>query len=115
MDRQSSSSRGYGARWQKVRLSFLRNNPLCAECYKIDALTAATVVDHIEPHKGDQSLFWDQDNWQSLCKQCHDRKTAREDGAFGNKGETKPTAACGLSGVPVDGRHHWNKKQRGLR
>jgi hypothetical protein len=24
-------------------------------------------------------LFWDRDNWQPLCKQCHDKKTARED------------------------------------
>jgi 5-methylcytosine-specific restriction protein A len=23
-------------------------------------------------------LFWDEDNWQALCKPCHDRKTAVE-------------------------------------
>ena len=23
-------------------------------------------------------LFWDTDNWQPLCKQCHSAKTARE-------------------------------------
>jgi 5-methylcytosine-specific restriction endonuclease McrA len=28
-------------------------------------------------------LFWDTGNWQALAKVCHDRKTAREDGAFG--------------------------------
>ncbi|WP_143035082.1 HNH endonuclease [Marininema mesophilum] len=28
-------------------------------------------------------LFWDKDNWQSLCKRCHDRKTAIEDGRWG--------------------------------
>jgi 5-methylcytosine-specific restriction protein A len=42
------------------------------------------VVDHIIPHKGDKDLFWDSNNWQPLCKTCHDEKTAREDGAFGN-------------------------------
>ncbi|WP_233882799.1 HNH endonuclease [Brevibacillus laterosporus] len=42
-------------------------------------LTGATVVDHIVPHKGDKTLFWDRKNWQPLCEQCHNRKTARED------------------------------------
>ncbi len=44
---------------------------------------AATVVDHIVPHKGDQQLFWDTRNWQSMSKPCHDKKTAKEDGGFG--------------------------------
>ena len=39
----------------------------------------ATVVDHIIPHRGDQKLFWDQNNWQALCKSCHDKKTLTED------------------------------------
>ena len=39
----------------------------------------ATVVDHIVPHRGDPKLFWDTDNWQALCKQCHDHKTMTED------------------------------------
>ncbi|WP_304879789.1 HNH endonuclease [uncultured Parasutterella sp.] len=29
-------------------------------------------------------MFWDESNWQALCKRCHDRKTAAEDGGFGN-------------------------------
>lgn len=31
------------------------------------------------PHRGDQKLFWDESNWQALCKPCHDRKTWTED------------------------------------
>lgn len=46
-------------------------------------IRAVYAVDHIIPHKGDPELFWDQDNWQSLCKPHHDRKTATEDGGFG--------------------------------
>ena len=46
-------------------------------------IVRATVVDHIIPHKGDQKLFWDTRNWQPLCKPCHDKKTATEDGGFG--------------------------------
>jgi 5-methylcytosine-specific restriction protein A len=38
----------------------------------------AEVVDHIRPHRGDWALFIDPGNHQSLCKSCHDRKTAAE-------------------------------------
>lgn len=83
-DRQrgSAAARGYGRRWQRLRLQFLQRHPLCAACEADDQITAATVVDHIEPHQGDQRLFWDRGNWQALCKSCHDSKTAREDGRW---------------------------------
>jgi 5-methylcytosine-specific restriction protein A len=29
------------------------------------------------------ALFWDNTNWQAMAKECHDAKTAREDGGFG--------------------------------
>jgi 5-methylcytosine-specific restriction protein A len=44
------------------------------------------VVDHKVPHRGDMKLFWDRNNWQSMAKECHDRKTASEDGGFGRVG-----------------------------
>ena len=55
--------------------AFLQAHPLCAECLRNGRYTAATVVDHIIPHRGDMSLFWDERNWQSLCERCHDEKT----------------------------------------
>lgn len=81
METRSASSRGYGSKWQKARASFLKTHPLCAECARKTPpkFEKATVVDHIKPHKGDQKLFWDTDNWQPLCKRCHDQKTGRED------------------------------------
>ncbi|BAP88858.1 transglycosylase [Burkholderiales bacterium GJ-E10] len=82
--RGSAAARGYGARWRKARASYLSRHPLCAECERLGRLTAATVVDHIVPHRGNRELFWDERNWQALCKPCHDAKTAREDGGFGN-------------------------------
>jgi hypothetical protein len=30
-----------------------------------------TVVDHIEPHLGNQEKFWDQSNWQPSCDWHH--------------------------------------------
>lgn len=78
-DRTSSAQRGYGSRWQKARFHFLQKNPLCVYCKKQGKVTSAEVVDHIKPHKGDQKLFWDVKNWQSLCKHCHDSIKKREE------------------------------------
>lgn len=81
--RGSAASRGYDSRWQRARVHYLRVHPLCVRCQDAGKVTAASVVDHIIPHKGDKQLFWDISNWQSLCKQCHDIKTAKEDGRWG--------------------------------
>ena len=81
--RPSSHERGYDALWRKQRLAELAEEPLCAECARNGRTAAASVRDHIIPHKGDMKLFWDETNWQALCKTCHDRKTATEDGRWG--------------------------------
>jgi 5-methylcytosine-specific restriction enzyme A len=81
--RGTAHSRGYDANWRRARTRYLAEHPLCTACYKSGRVVIATVVDHIRAHKGDRLLFWDQDNWQSLCKQHHDQKTAKEDGAWG--------------------------------
>ena len=78
-DRASAFERGYSHRWQAARKQFLANHPLCVECQREGKLTPATIVDHIKPHRGDPALFWDEKNWQPLCKKCHDRKTRLED------------------------------------
>jgi 5-methylcytosine-specific restriction protein A len=83
--RASSNQRGYGYRWQQTSKGFLRAHPLCQckDCLEgVKQLKAATVVDHIIPHKGDMELFWNRSNWQAMAKDCHDRKTATEDGGF---------------------------------
>lgn len=78
--RGTAAHRGYGAKWRKARITYLSKNLICLRCGDI-----ATVVDHITPHKGDISLFWNVANWQPLCKTCHNRKTVKEDGGFGNR------------------------------
>ncbi len=77
-DRASSSKRGYNRQWQKARARYLKAHPLCVQCLKEGYAVTATVVDHIRPHRGDPVLFWDEKNWQSLCKSCHDKKTWNE-------------------------------------
>lgn len=81
--RGTAHQRGYTGRWQKARIAYLRRNPLCVVCGREGRVKEATDVDHIIPHKGDRELFWDESNWQSLCKHHHDVKTAKEDGGFG--------------------------------
>jgi 5-methylcytosine-specific restriction protein A len=77
--RQSSAERGYGHRWRVYRIAFLREHPLCVMCLARGKVTAATIVDHKVPHRGDTQLFWDPNNHQPLCKTDHDIKTATID------------------------------------
>lgn len=88
--RETAAQRGYDSRWQKARDGYLRSHPLCVHCERAGRVVAANEVDHIVPHKGDMVLFWDNSNWQSLCKSCHSLKTATEDGGFGRKVCYKP-------------------------
>jgi 5-methylcytosine-specific restriction protein A len=67
-------------RWFHLRNAYLATHPLC-EC---GCGYAATVVDHKQPHNGDDALLYAWDNLQAMTKQCHDRKTATHDGGFGN-------------------------------
>lgn len=77
--RGSANDRGYGHKWRVDSREFRAENPLCVHCLAVNRISAATVVDHVVPHKGDMRLFWDRSNWQALCETCHNRKTATED------------------------------------
>jgi 5-methylcytosine-specific restriction protein A len=63
----------YGRRWRIARAAFLSEHSFCVQC---DYL--ANVVDHRVPHRGNRDLFWDQSNWQPMCRSCHGVKTAAE-------------------------------------
>ena len=78
-ERTTASERGYDHRWRTARKKFLKEHPFCVKCQEQGKLIKANVVDHIKPHRGDKVLFWDQSNWQPLCKRCHDHKTKTED------------------------------------
>lgn len=76
-NRPRASARGYNHEWRKARDEFLIRFPFCAMCSK-----PATLVDHVIPHKGNDALFWDRQNWQPLCKPCHDRHKQRKEQSF---------------------------------
>ncbi|EMO5258136.1 TPA: HNH endonuclease [Proteus mirabilis] len=106
----------YGGRWAKVRLAFLNENPLCVMCQEQGRITAATVVDHIIPHRlreaiqsGDkalitkaQTLFWDKKNFQSLCDPHHNSTKQRME-------KSGKVVGCNADGIPLDPNSHWNK------
>ena len=62
----------------RLRPAQLIKEPWCRECAAAGIRTRATVVDHIQPHRGAWDLFTDEANLQSLCKYHHDQKTMRE-------------------------------------
>ena len=82
-DKQSAASKGYGHKWRVARSAYLQANPLCVYCQRVGIVTAADVVDHITPHRGDMSLFWRRSNWQSMCSTCHNGTKAKEERAAG--------------------------------
>lgn len=65
---------GTTGRWRRIRAVQLAHNPTCAHC---DA--PAAEVDHVIPRAIGGAMY-NPTNHQSLCKRCHQRKTAREMG-----------------------------------
>lgn len=72
--RPSSSARGYTGSWEKARAAFLKRNPRCRVCG-----AEASVVDHVIPHRGDPARFWDEGNWQPLCRHHHNSAKQRSE------------------------------------
>lgn len=92
----------FTAKWRTLRLNQLSKAPLCAYCLAQGLTVAATVADHIRPHRGYINLFSNPDNLQSLCKRCHDSHKQRQE-----KGGALPGAD--ITGAPLDPLSHWNK------
>jgi len=61
-----------GSTWQRARLMYIREHPLCATCGDV-----ARVVDHVAPRRqGGADL--DPANFQSMCTRCHALKSAQD-------------------------------------
>ena len=65
------------AEWRKRRAMFLKKYPRCFICG-----APATIADHIIPHHGDLTQFYDDNNLQPMCQRCHSRKTLKENANF---------------------------------
>jgi 5-methylcytosine-specific restriction enzyme A len=69
------------ARWYHhdygLRTKALQLCPFCVACAREGRVEAAVDVDHVVPHRGDPSRFWDLANLEGLCKAHHSRKTGQ--------------------------------------
>lgn len=100
MTRASPKERGYGEAWRRAALGHLRNHPLCVMCAARGDRVRAEHVDHKIKHNGDQRLFWDKSNWQSLCAPHHNSAKQKQE-LHGYHGEVGP------DGLPTDPNHPW--------
>jgi 5-methylcytosine-specific restriction protein A len=89
--RGTASQRLYTWQWHKARTAYLADHLLCVDCEAEGVTTPASVVDHLVPHRGDLTLFWDTRNWRAVCRRCHSRKTATHDGGFGHERQVVDT------------------------
>lgn len=73
--KQSTKDNFYQSRsWIKFRNWFRAKNPLCKHCLEKGIVTPMKIVDHIKPISEGGEKF-SEDNCQSLCQECHNRKT----------------------------------------
>ena len=76
---KSDTRRGYGRQHAKQRAHLLAIEPLCRPCRAMGRVTAATIADHIIP-LAQGATPYDFANLQPVCRDCHDRKTASDNG-----------------------------------
>jgi 5-methylcytosine-specific restriction endonuclease McrA len=67
------------ARWARLRwATFERDMFTCQMCGHLEGDTSKLVADHRRPHRGDLTLFWDEDNLWTLCASpCHSKHKQR--------------------------------------
>ncbi len=93
--RPSAAARGYDQHWRRIRAQFLRKHPVCVDCGQ-----PASEVDHNTSLAQGGTNEWS--NLRARCKPCHSRKTATQDGGFGNRrGASRPRQEIGRSMIPV--------------
>lgn len=90
-------------RWLKLKAEQLRKSPHCVCRIHAGQQVRADVVDHIVKHYGDQAIFFDPTNLQSLAKGCHDSWKQRLE-----RSGVDYIGGWDERGYPLDPKHHWN-------
>lgn len=100
-----------GRRWRRLRAQILRQQPLCRECLRLGFVQEADVVDHIRGHGPDwREHFFDPQNLQPLCTDCHKAKTAREQAAKARGGLSDFDHEAAANHTPPTTRQHAHRK-----
>lgn len=75
--------------WRKLRDTYLKEHPICADCLAKGIVTPATSVHHVKsPFKKGEinyNLLLDYNNLMSLCDECHGIRHAEEQGHKSNE------------------------------
>jgi 5-methylcytosine-specific restriction enzyme A len=64
--------------WKSIRRHRLAEEPRCRQCAIEGRTEAANYVDHVKPHLGRRSLFFQYENTQSLCAHHHNLRKREE-------------------------------------
>src|SRR5262249_14953062 len=88
-------------RWRTRSKQQLQAHPLCAFCLADSQITAATIANHVVPHRGNPALFY-YGALQSLCRHHHDTTKQQIETRGYFKG-------VGNDGWPLDQNHPANK------
>jgi 5-methylcytosine-specific restriction protein A len=75
--RGSARERGYDWHWERFRLRYLREHPLCVDCLAEHRMTPATEIHHVHKLRDYPQLKYTEENLKALCHQCHSKRTAR--------------------------------------
>lgn len=88
--------------WRQLRARFLANNQVCSNP---GCRGRSSRVDHVQSRRRRPDRALDETNLQAFCEPCHNAKTARHDGGFGNA--RKQVVERDADGWPV-----WRGSQR---
>lgn len=98
-DARSAQAEAYRAlyrtpEWRALRKRRLNAEPNCRMCASLGRHTPATILDHIEPHRGDLARFLNPANTQPLCAVHHSSTKQRHE-------RGRPQQAMGRDGWPT--------------
>jgi len=79
--RGSSTARGYGQSWRRIREQVLQEEPWCRLCTAAGRRTPSAHVDHILPKPEGTD---ERSNLRGLCHSCHSRRT-NQDSIWGGR------------------------------
>ena len=75
--RERSADPYHTSRWTRLSRAWRMMHPLCEECKRNGIIKAGEVTDHIIPWPVCQD-FYDENNLQTLCKDCNHAKGQRD-------------------------------------
>lgn len=75
--RERSADPYHTSRWTRLSRAWRMMHPLCEECKRHGIIKAGEVTDHIIPWPVCQD-FYDENNLQTLCKDCNHAKGQRD-------------------------------------